>query len=259
MVTITPSTRHKTYNPVTPTTAFPVSFPIFDNGDVKLFRDDVELTGFTVTGNYFDGVCENATIHINPGIFGKIDVVGLRTPRRTDQYLNGRPLSIKDHNYSLNRLTIENQEARRDIDQFNHALADETAARKAADSALQSALNAEIENRSIADAALQTAINDERTQRETADDTEREARIAGDNALEGQISGILPAVTDAVNRVEAVKVEVETVAENATALVEAAAAGFTGSTDGIAYDYGWTKDPFTYFDRDYGRTLDPVS
>lgn len=74
----------------------------------QLYRDDVEVTCFTVFGDYFDGVCENAVIHINPGISGKIDVLGHRIPRRTDQYRNGAPLKIDDHNYSLNRLTIEN-------------------------------------------------------------------------------------------------------------------------------------------------------
>lgn len=241
MVTITPSTRHKTYNPVTPTSAFPVSFPIFDNSDVKLYCDDVEILGFTITGTYFDGVCENATIHVNPGIFGKIDIVGLRTPQRTDQYVNGRPLNIKDHNYSLNRLTIESQEARRDIGNVSGGLKKEQAERIAADNELHKRLDQEAIERASGDAALQYAIQDERAE-----------RIASDEAIRQQVDGIIPTVAQLTNRAEAAAESSELSSQTAQDLVEAAVSGSIGFQPGIAYDFGWTSDQTTYFDRDFG-------
>lgn len=102
----------------------------------------------------------------------------------------------------------------------------------------------------------------ERVQRIAADALERAERIAGDRYLQSQIDAIdreLDEFDSMVARAEAARNEAEAAAENASALVEAATAGFTGTTDGIAYDYGWTKDPFTYFDRDYGWTKDPVT
>lgn len=234
MVTITPNTRHITYNPVTPATALPVSFPIFDNEDIKLYRDDVEVIGFTVTGDYIDGVCENAIIHIDPGIVGKIDIKGLRTPSRTDQFINGRPLPINNHNYSLNRLTIENQEARRDIGDVSGGLKKERA------------------ERITADDELGHRIEQERAQREAADEEEKNARIAGDNALHQQLDGIIPAVTQLTNRAEAAAESSENFTQIAQDLVEAAVSGSIGFQPGIAYDFGWTNDQSTYFDRDFG-------
>lgn len=102
----------------------------------------------------------------------------------------------------------------------------------------------------------------ERLARMAADAKERGERIAGDQRLQAQIDGLNHELNDFANdvaRVEAARLEAETSAANTSALIEAAATGFTGTTDGIAYDYGWTKDPFTYFDRDYGWTKDPVT
>ncbi|GEM_PF-2492889 len=113
-----------------------------------------------------------------------------------------------------------------------------------------------------ADQVITIALEVERQSRIAADNTERSNRIAGEQNLQVQIDGInheLDDFADNVARAEAAKDEAEAAASNASALVDAAAAGFTGTTDGIAYDYGWTKDPFTYFDRDYGWTKDPVT
>ncbi|MGN7770771.1 hypothetical protein [Phyllobacterium sp. 22552] len=116
MVTITPSERFTPYTPVVPTTAFPVNFPIFDPDDVKLLLNGEEVTGITVTATFIEGIATDAVVNVmGSGIIGEVIVVGVRMPRRTDQYQAGRPLTMGDHNYSLNRLTIENQEQRRDL------------------------------------------------------------------------------------------------------------------------------------------------
>jgi hypothetical protein len=115
MVTIAPSERFTSYAPVTPTTAFPVNFPIFDPDDVKLLLDGVDYPAITVSATFVEGVSTDAVINVvGGGLTGDVVVVGDRAPRRTDQYQNGRALNISDHNYSLNRLTIESQEQARD-------------------------------------------------------------------------------------------------------------------------------------------------
>jgi len=116
MAPLAPNLRQTFYNPVVPTTDFPVGFPLFDNADVILLVDEVSIP-FTVTATYdSDGVSTDAVCKVPmPGVAGNVTVVGIRNTRRTDQYVSGRPLHIPDHNYSLNRLTAEIQEVRRDV------------------------------------------------------------------------------------------------------------------------------------------------
>lgn len=115
MAPLAASTRITPYSPVVATTTFEVDFPIFDNADVLLIHNGAEIA-FTITASYVDGISTDAVCVVSPGIIGDVMVVGLRAPRRTDQYANGAPLPIVVHNYSLNRLTAEDQEIRRDVD-----------------------------------------------------------------------------------------------------------------------------------------------
>ncbi|MGO1160450.1 hypothetical protein ACTOV4_00660 [Brucella sp. C7-11G] len=123
MVTITPSLRETTYTPVSPTTDFPVGFPIFGRNAGEFPASDIEVTvagekrtDFTITGSFVDGVSTDAIVRMNVGVTGDVIIRGKRTPRRTDQYANAGPLPIRDHNYALNRLESEVQEVRRDTD-----------------------------------------------------------------------------------------------------------------------------------------------
>lgn len=110
---ITASARITTYNPVVPTTTFPALFPIFDNADLALYVNG-EPAAFTVSATYVEGVSTDATCIVASGVTGTVIVLGARDPRRTDQFGTG-PLPTSDLNYALNRLTIESQEAHRDI------------------------------------------------------------------------------------------------------------------------------------------------
>ena len=114
MVTITPSERFTPYSPVVPTTVFAVGFPILDNADVILVNNGSVVAGTVVSGTYAEGVSTNATITAPVGLVGDVQVVGARVPQRTSQYAVGKPLPISDHNYALNRVEIEIQEARRE-------------------------------------------------------------------------------------------------------------------------------------------------
>jgi hypothetical protein len=170
MVTITPSLRKTTYDPVVSTTTFAVNFPLFANADLLVVINDVPRTDYTVTATYVDGVSTNAAVIMNSGVIGNVVIYGMRAPARTDQFNNGAPLPISNFNYALNRLEIENQEARRDIGE------------------LRDDLNTEITDRETGDAALAVALSAETSARIAADSTEQSQRIAGDNALRALIA-----------------------------------------------------------------------
>lgn len=117
MVTISESTRRTTYQPTTPTTVFPVGYPLFDNDDLRVTLDGEPFLSFTVSGTYINGIATDAAINVTgPGITGDVVIDGYRLPRRTDQYKTGAPLKVEDHNYSLNRVEVTLQELRRDTD-----------------------------------------------------------------------------------------------------------------------------------------------
>jgi hypothetical protein len=162
MVTIDPSLRKTTYNPVTPTTAFQVNFPLFDNDDLKVVINDEVRTDFTVSATYVDGVTTNALVNMSSGVTGSVIIYGDRTPARTDQFATGGPLPISNFNYALNRLEVENQEARRDIDQSASDIAQEIIDRETAEDALIARLDSLIGTvEAYADAAAESADESE--------------------------------------------------------------------------------------------------
>ncbi len=95
----------------------------------------------------------------------------------------------------------------------------------------------------------------ERSQRIAADALERNERIAGDRHLQSQIDAIffkLNQFDALIARAEAAANSSEAAAQTAQDLVEAAVSGSIGFQPGLAYDFGWTSDTSTYFDRDFG-------
>ncbi len=117
MAPITPSSRKTSYAPVTPTTAFPINFPLADNTDLKVVVNGVTRTDFTVTATYPDGLSYDAVVNMNTAVTGAIVIYGQRVPRQQNQFQTGRLLTMTDLKAALNTLEIESQEARRDIDQ----------------------------------------------------------------------------------------------------------------------------------------------
>ena len=177
MITITESTRETSYQPATPTAAFPVGFPLFDNDDLLVSINGENITAYTVTATYVEGISTDAQINLaGLGVVGDVIVKGNRSPRRTDQYKNGAPLKIPDHNYSLNRIEATLQEVRRDADQNS------------------SGLSREIQDRIQADEAERvariTADTQERSERIQSDEAEQLARIEGDHSLQVQIDAV---------------------------------------------------------------------
>lgn len=127
-------------------------------------------------------------------------------------FIEGEDFPAKDYETSLDRLFMIEQEQ-------DKGLADETAARIAADEVLQAnidteeaarivadtdlqnQINAEVSARQTADSALQTAINNEANARSTKD-TELGVAIAGiNNALNGEISARQAADTAITNSI----------------------------------------------------------
>lgn len=277
MVTITASERETTYNPITPQNDFAVVFPIFGVNVGEFPASDLEVevngtlrTDFTVIANFSEGVSTDAKVRFTPGITGSVIVRGNRTARRTDEYKNGAPLRIPDHNYSLNRVTAELQEVKRDSRKTSNGLKQERLERIDADDAERIA-------RIAGDQNLSGLIDAERIARINADTIEAAQRIAGDaastslvqaeaatrmaedNAIRAQIDGIIPTVTALTSRAEGAAITSENAAEAAQSLVEAAVSGFQGFVDGMGYDFGFITEQLTYFNRDFGSIADPVT
>jgi len=124
-----PDDRISEYNPVVATTKFAAEFPVFDNSDLAVFHDGEKRTDFTVTASYVDGISTDAEVVFNPGIIGRVQVVGVRDPRRTNRFSNGGPLPIRDQNLALDTLEAEVQEAHRDVGRAFLAPVGETAGR----------------------------------------------------------------------------------------------------------------------------------
>ncbi|WP_114214218.1 hypothetical protein [Ochrobactrum sp. 3-3] len=248
MVTISGSSRQTPYQPTTPTNAFPVGFPIFDNDDLQVVANGEVITAYTVTATYVGGVSTDAVVNITgAGITGDVLIKGNRIPRRTDQYRNGAPLKIDDHNYSLNRIEITLQELYRESGDLSGGLQAERAERIAGDAALHQRIDEEETSRIAGDAANAAALATETAERQAADD-----------ALHQQIDGIIPTVAGLTARAEAAAESSEAFAGAAQQLVQDATAGFQGFVDGIGYDFGFITQSMTYFDRDFGSITDPV-
>lgn len=265
MVTITPSLRETPYAPVSPTTDFPVGFPIFGKNVGEFPATDLEVevngdvtTAFTVVATFADGISTDAFVRLSSGVTGDVIIRGKRTPRRTDQYVNGAPLPITAHNYSLNRLESEMQEVRRDSDRNTGGLAQEIKDRIDAD-------DLERAERIASDAAEKTeriaSDEAEASARQFADQQEEQERIAADSKLQAQVDGIndrLDHFDADVARAEAAAESAENSAAEAHDLVLEATSGFVGFEDGIGYDFGFITQTMTYFDRDFGSIADPV-
>ncbi|RVG92101.1 hypothetical protein CN072_22325 [Sinorhizobium meliloti] len=108
--------RVTTYNPVVATTEFAADFPIFNNSDITVFVNGVERADFTVTASYVDGISNDAKAVFTPGVTGIVQVVGDRSPRRTNRFVEGGALPIRDQNLALDTIEAEVQELSRDRD-----------------------------------------------------------------------------------------------------------------------------------------------
>ncbi|MBY3162123.1 hypothetical protein HFO65_15945 [Rhizobium laguerreae] len=111
----TPDDRTTTYNPIVPTTEFAADFPVFDVADISVYVDDIQRLDFTVTADFVDGISTNAKAVFSPGITGFVAVVGTREAHRTNRFVNGAPVPVKDLNLAFDTVEAEMQEVARDM------------------------------------------------------------------------------------------------------------------------------------------------
>lgn len=111
-----PDNRISEYDPVSPTTEFPATFPVFDNDDLIVVHDGVERVDFTVSATYVEGISTNAKAVFAVGIIGNVQVIGRRKSRRTNRFGSGGALPIWTQNLALDTVQAELQELGRDRD-----------------------------------------------------------------------------------------------------------------------------------------------
>lgn len=109
-----PDDRVSIYNPVSPTTSFPATFPVFDDADIAVYHNGAKRTDFTVSATYSEGISNNARAVFSAGITGNVIVVGLREPRRQNRFANGAPLPIWVQNLAIDTVQGEIQEIARE-------------------------------------------------------------------------------------------------------------------------------------------------
>lgn len=106
--------RLSSYTPALSTSAFAVGFVIYDLADVTVFIAGVELaaTDYAVAGTLVDQAYSDAVVTLDTPVVGVlVEIIGKRSPRRTDQFVEGSRVPAEDLNTALNRQEIAVREA----------------------------------------------------------------------------------------------------------------------------------------------------
>lgn len=112
--------RRTRYAPIAPTSEFLVGFTIFDNDDIAIFIDSVEVGqdhatyGWSVSATYSSGEATAAKIvTADPAGWSgvTVDIVGRGRPFRTSQFTDGVGVPASDQNLILNRIVAWLREA----------------------------------------------------------------------------------------------------------------------------------------------------
>lgn len=97
------------FNPVSPTTNFPLDYPLYAaddltdlKDDLEVFLDGVEVTNYTVTATFDDGVATDAQVVFSPGITGNLKVYSARRPRSTAATVQGRGMTAEELSSAFN-------------------------------------------------------------------------------------------------------------------------------------------------------------
>lgn len=121
MVQIANQERRTRYAPAVSTTAFEVGFPVAELSDLEVWVNDTLLatSEYTVTGTLVDGFYSDATVTLDTGVTGTVDIVGARPPFRIDQFVQGAPIPATTWNQVHNRIQLELREV---YDKLSRAL-----------------------------------------------------------------------------------------------------------------------------------------
>lgn len=115
-MTLSPSNRYVKYTPVVLTSAFNVTFPIFDQADMKVFVGGIQTLLFSVTGTFSGGRSSDAQVVLVTAVTGvDVEIYGNRGPARTNNYLSNSPSLAENLQIDADILTAIQQEQARDF------------------------------------------------------------------------------------------------------------------------------------------------
>ena len=115
-MSITFSERYKLYQPVVLSDTFEVTFPVFDDDDLRVDVDGVDEPLFYVTATYSDGVSNDAVITLASSVTGvDVEIYGARAARRENNYLANSPNLSANLQRDMDAITGVQQEQSRDF------------------------------------------------------------------------------------------------------------------------------------------------
>ena len=115
-MTLSPSIRYVKYTPVVLTSAFNVTFPIFDPADLRVFVGGVQTLLFSVTATFVGGRSSDAQVILVSAVTGvDVEIYGHRDPARTNNYLSNSPSLAENLQNDADILTAIQQEQARDF------------------------------------------------------------------------------------------------------------------------------------------------
>tara|TARA_R110002072_G_C7919038_1_gene530912 strand:+ start:116 stop:1357 length:1242 start_codon:yes stop_codon:yes gene_type:complete len=115
-MSITFSERYKLYQPVVLSDTFEVTFPVFDDDDLRVDVDGVDEPLFYVTATYSDGVSNDAVITLASSVTGvDVEIYGERAARRENNYLANSPNLSQNLQRDMDAITGVQQEQARDF------------------------------------------------------------------------------------------------------------------------------------------------
>jgi hypothetical protein len=112
------SSRYKRYDPVVSTTTFLVTFPIFDDDEVAVLVDGVEVTAFSVTATFDTGTgrADDAAVVLVTAVSGvTVEIYGTRAARADGGYSGNAARLTEVVGNDFDRLAAVQQEMQRDI------------------------------------------------------------------------------------------------------------------------------------------------
>lgn len=108
--------RYIKYDPVVSTDTFIVPFPIYSADDLGVIVDGTEITAYSVTATFTDGVCEDAEIVLVTAVDDvSVEIYGNREPRAIGRYVGNSPNLASQLEIDVERLTAVQQELYRDM------------------------------------------------------------------------------------------------------------------------------------------------
>lgn len=115
-MSIAPSNRYKLYQPVSLTSVFIVTFPMYDTDDLRVSVDGADVLDFVVNATFVDGVSNDATITLASEVAGvDVEIYGNRSPRRDNNYRANSPNLALNLQRDMDALTAVQQEQLRDF------------------------------------------------------------------------------------------------------------------------------------------------